>query len=52
MNQLKVRASYGVLGDDLSNNWNYEWAQGYNYPATGENAEKGIIIITLRDLFW
>lgn len=41
MNQLKVRASYGVLGDDLSNNWNYEWAQGYNYPATGENAEKG-----------
>lgn len=51
VNQLKVRASYGVLGDDLSNNWNYEWAQGYNYPATGENAEKGIIIITLRDLF-
>lgn len=44
VNQLKVRASYGVLGDDLSNNWNYEWAQGYNYPATSGNAEKGIII--------
>ena len=41
VNQLKVRASYGVLGDDLSNNWNYEWAQGYNYPATSGNAEKG-----------
>ena len=38
---MKVRASYGVLGDDLSNNWNYEWAQGYNYPATSGNAEKG-----------
>ena len=41
VNQLKFRASYGVLGDDLSSNWNYEWAQGYNYPATSGNAELG-----------
>lgn len=39
--QLKLRASYGVLGDDLSNNWNYEWAQGYNYPASANDADKG-----------
>ena len=41
VNQLKLRASYGVLGDDLSNGWNYEWAQGFNYPATSGNAVKG-----------
>jgi len=39
--QLKVRASYGVLGDDLSNNWNYEWAMGYNYPATNGDNDDG-----------
>lgn len=39
--QLKLRASYGVLGDDLSSNWNYEWAAGYTYPATSGNAENG-----------
>lgn len=31
INQLKLRASYGVLGDDGSAN--YEWASGYEYPA-------------------
>jgi TonB-linked SusC/RagA family outer membrane protein len=41
VNQLKLRASYGVLGDDLANDWNYDWASGYTYPATGENAENG-----------
>ena len=29
VNQLKLRASYGVLGDDGS--INYEWLQGYTY---------------------
>jgi len=32
INQLKLRASYGVIGSDGSN---YEWASGYTYPATG-----------------
>lgn len=31
INQFKLRASYGELGDDGS--VNYEWASGYNYPA-------------------
>lgn len=31
INQLKLRASYGMLGDDGS--VNYEWASGYTYPA-------------------
>ena len=29
VSQLKLRASYGILGDDGS--INYEWLQGYNY---------------------
>ena len=41
VNNLKFRASYGVLGDDLSSGWNYEWASGYTYPATSGNAENG-----------
>lgn len=41
VNQLKLRASYGVLGDDLSGDWNYEWANGYNYPATNSNSASG-----------
>lgn len=32
INNLKLRASYGVIGDDGSAN--YEWATGYTYPAT------------------
>jgi TonB-linked SusC/RagA family outer membrane protein len=34
MQQLKVRASYGVLGDDGASS--YQFASGYNYP-TGTN---------------
>ncbi|MDR1502903.1 MAG: TonB-dependent receptor [Prevotella sp.] len=41
VDQLKLRASYGVLGDDLANDWNYEWANGYNYPATNSNGGSG-----------
>ena len=33
LNNLKVRASYGVLGDDRANN--YQWIAGYNYPGPG-----------------
>lgn len=39
INQLKIRASYGSLGDDSG--LNYEWLAGYVYPATGNNGEKG-----------
>ncbi|MDR0414316.1 MAG: TonB-dependent receptor [Prevotellaceae bacterium] len=39
INQLKVRASYGVLGDDGS--LEYDWAMGYTYPATSDNAANG-----------
>jgi TonB-linked SusC/RagA family outer membrane protein len=39
INQLKVRASYGVLGDD--GDLEYDWAMGYTYPATSGNAENG-----------
>lgn len=39
VNQLKVRASYGILGDD--GDLNNDWATGYIYPATSGNAEKG-----------
>lgn len=39
VDQLKIRASYGVLGDD--GDLRYDWATGYTYPATGGNAENG-----------
>lgn len=39
IDQLKLRASYGELGDD--GELQYDWATGYTYPATSENAEKG-----------
>jgi TonB-linked SusC/RagA family outer membrane protein len=39
VDQLKVRASYGVLGDD--GDLQYDWASGYTYPATSGNAENG-----------
>lgn len=39
VNQMKLRASYGVLGDD--GELQYDWAMGYTYPATSGNAEKG-----------
>jgi TonB-linked SusC/RagA family outer membrane protein len=39
VDQLKLRASYGVLGDDEG--IEYDWATGYTYPATSGNAENG-----------
>lgn len=40
INMLKVRASYGVMGDDAE--MEYQWAMGYKYPATGTgDANKG-----------
>ncbi len=39
INQLKLRASYGVLGDD--GELQYDWATGYTYPATSGNASEG-----------
>ena len=39
INQLKVRASYGVLGDD--GDLQYDWATGFTYPATNTNAASG-----------
>ncbi|WP_431216986.1 hypothetical protein ACQ86N_22000 [Puia sp. P3] len=33
LTNLKIRASYGVLGDDRANN--YQWIAGYNYPGPG-----------------
>lgn len=38
VNQLKIRASYGELGDDSS--LNYEWITGYKYRG-GETNDKG-----------
>jgi TonB-linked SusC/RagA family outer membrane protein len=39
INQLKVRASYGVLGDD--GDLQYDWTTGFTYPATNTNAASG-----------
>ncbi|MBN2485837.1 MAG: TonB-dependent receptor [Bacteroidales bacterium] len=39
INQFKLRSSYGELGDDRGAE--YEWATGFDYPATSLNAEKG-----------
>ncbi|MCI1639718.1 MAG: TonB-dependent receptor [Bacteroidales bacterium] len=39
INQLKLRASYGTLGDDSG--LNYEWVNGYTYPASSGGSEKG-----------
>lgn len=39
INQLKIRASYGSLGDDSG--LNYEWISGYKYPGQGNNGENG-----------
>jgi len=33
LTNLKVRASYGLLGDDQAQN--YQWIAGYNYPGPG-----------------
>lgn len=39
IDQLKLRASWGIVGNDGS--LNYEWLTDYTYPATGSNAENG-----------
>lgn len=39
VDQLKFRASYGILGDDGA--LQYDWATGYTYPATSGNANNG-----------
>jgi hypothetical protein len=39
VDQLKLRASYGVLANDEG--MEYDWATGYTYPATGNNATAG-----------
>lgn len=39
VDELKLRASYGILGDD--GNLQYDWATGYTYPATSGNASQG-----------
>lgn len=39
INNIKIRASYGVLGDDGS--LNYDWAMGYTYPSVAGNSENG-----------
>lgn len=41
VNQLKLRASYGAMGDDLQDSWEYEWITGYTYPATNSNSGSG-----------
>lgn len=39
VDNLKLRGSYGVLGDDGF--LDYDWATGYAYPATNSNAANG-----------
>ncbi|HTJ49290.1 MAG TPA: TonB-dependent receptor [Cyclobacteriaceae bacterium] len=39
VDQLKLRASYGVTADDGS--LAYDWYPGYTYPSTGGNADQG-----------
>jgi TonB-linked SusC/RagA family outer membrane protein len=37
--QLKFRGSYGITSND--GDFNYDWVNGYIYPATGDNAAGG-----------
>ena len=39
VDQLKLRASYGEMGDDSGAD--YDWVAGYTYPSTSGNAENG-----------
>ena len=39
IDQLKLRASYGEMGDDSGAN--YDWVAGYTYPSTSGNSENG-----------
>lgn len=38
INDFKVRASWGIMGDDSA--LSYQFLTGYNYPASGTNATK------------
>lgn len=40
INQLKIRASYGMTGDDSADGFNYQWVSGYRYKG-GETNDKG-----------
>ena len=40
INQLKLRASYGVLGDDSADGFNYQWVSGYKYQG-GQTSDNG-----------
>lgn len=40
INQLKLRASYGVLGDDSASGFDYQWVSGYEYHG-GETSSNG-----------
>ncbi len=39
VDQLKLRVSYGKMGDD--GDTEYDWVSGYEYPATSGNSENG-----------
>jgi TonB-linked SusC/RagA family outer membrane protein len=39
IDQLKIRASYGVLGDD--GELEYDWVTGYEYPDASSGSDKG-----------
>ena len=39
IDQLKLRASYGEMGDDSGAN--YDWVAGFTYPSTNSNAASG-----------
>lgn len=39
VDQLKLRASYGEMGDDSGAS--YDWVAGYTYPSTSGNADNG-----------
>ena len=40
INQLKLRVSYGVTGDDNAEDFNYQWVTGYTYQG-GQTNDKG-----------
>lgn len=39
VDQLKLRASYGEMGDDSGAG--YDWVSGFTYPSTSSNSENG-----------
>lgn len=40
IDQFKLRASYGVMGDDAASGFNYQWVSGYKYRG-GETNKNG-----------